>query len=165
MSETYAGPEDAVADRYSQAAQEREAALCCPINYDQQYLQIIPDEIIERDYGCGDPTRYVRPGDTVLDLGSGGGKLCYIASQIVGAEGKVIGVDCNQEMLTLARKYREQMAKTTGFDNVDFRFGRIQDLALDLDLLAEKMEGIESCLLYTSPSPRDQRGSRMPSSA
>ena len=144
MSETYAGPEDAVADRYSQAAQEREAALCCPINYDQQYLQIIPDEIIERDYGCGDPTRYVRPGDTVLDLGSGGGKLCYIASQIVGAEGKVIGVDCNQEMLTLARKYREQMAKTTGFDNVDFRFGRIQDLALDLDLLAEKMKGIES---------------------
>lgn len=143
MPETHAGPEDAVAERYSQAAQEREAALCCPVTYDQRYLELIPDEIIERDYGCGDPTRYVRPGDTVLDLGSGGGKLCYIASQIVGAEGKVIGVDCNQEMLSLARKYREQMAEATGFDNVEFRFGRIQDLGLDLDLLASKMDAVE----------------------
>ena len=142
MAETYTGSEDAVSQRYSQAAQEREAALCCPVTYDPKYLEIIPDEIIERDYGCGDPTAYVRPGDTVLDLGSGGGKLCYIASQIVGAEGRVIGVDCNQEMLSLARKYRPEVARLTGFDNVEFRFGRIQDLALDLDLFAEKVDAL-----------------------
>ena len=87
--------ETAVADRYSKAAEEREPALCCPIQYQPEFLEIIPDEIVERDYGCGDPSPFVKPGDTVVDLGSGGGKLCYIAAQIVGEKGKVIGVDCN----------------------------------------------------------------------
>lgn len=47
-------PEAAVRKRYSGAAQEREAALCCPVDYDAKYLQAIPSEVIERDYGCGD---------------------------------------------------------------------------------------------------------------
>lgn len=140
---SYQNSENAVADRYSAAAQEREEALCCPVVYDPKYLEIIPEEIIARDYGCGDPTRYVRPGDTVLDLGSGGGKLCYIASQIVGESGRVIGVDCNQDMLALARKYQDHMAEKTGFRNVDFRFGRIQDLGLDLDLLSQRVDRLE----------------------
>lgn len=114
------------------------------MNYNPKYLELIPDEIIERDYGCGDPTAYVRPGDTVVDLGSGGGKLCYIASQIAGESGRIIGVDCNREMLALARKYRTEMAQKTGFDNVEFHFGRIQDLALDLDQLSEQIDGIET---------------------
>ena len=137
-------PESAVAERYSAAAQEKQAALCCPVVYDPQYLEIIPDEIIERDYGCGDPSAYVRPGDTVVDLGSGGGKLCYIASQVVGSEGRVIGVDCNQDMLGLARKYREAIAEKTGFSNVEFHFGRIQDLALDLEVLASEVDALET---------------------
>ena len=91
--------ESAVRQRYGAAAQEREAALCCPVEYDPQFLKVIPDEIIERDYGCGDPSRFVREGETVLDLGSGGGKICYIAAQIVGKSGTVIGVDANTEML------------------------------------------------------------------
>ena len=95
--------EQAVGGRYSQAAQQREAELCCPVNYDPKYLSVIPDEIIERDYGCGDPSAFVREGDTVLDLGSGGGKICYIASQIVGPRGRIIGVDVNEETLA---KYR-----------------------------------------------------------
>ena len=140
---THKNSENAVADRYSAAAQEREEALCCPVDYDPKYLQIIPEEIIARDYGCGDPTRYVRPGDTVLDLGSGGGKLCYIAAQIVGESGQVIGVDCNQEMLALARKYQSEMAEKIGCHNVDFRFGRIQDLGLDLDLLSREIDQLE----------------------
>jgi arsenite methyltransferase len=144
MVDTMMNSENAVADRYSAAAQEREAALCCPVIYDPQYLKLIPDEIIERDYGCGDPTAYVRPGDTVVDLGSGGGKLCYIASQVVGSKGRVIGVDCNQEMLELARKYQQAMAETIGHGNVEFRFGRIQDLALDLDALAARVDAIPS---------------------
>lgn len=125
----------AVRDRYSAAAEEAEAALCCPVEYNPQYLKILPEEILERDYGCGDPSQWIEPGETVLDLGSGGGKICYIAAQIVGAEGQVIGVDCNDTMLELARKYQNEMAEKIGHSNVDFRKGRIQDLQLDLDLM------------------------------
>jgi SAM-dependent methyltransferase len=129
----------AVQQRYSAAAQSREESLCCPLEYPTELLQIIPQEILERDYGCGDPTSHIHPGDTVLDLGSGGGKLCYITAQVVGPEGRVIGVDCNREMLALARKYREQVANTLGYANVDFRYGLIQDLSLDLDRLAQEL--------------------------
>lgn len=134
-SSTPLNVEEAVRDRYSAAAREREQALCCPVEYDRQYLKILPDEIIERDYGCGDPSQYVKPGDTVLDLGSGGGKICYIASQVVGAEGRVIGVDCNDDMLGLARKYQSEMAERIGYENVEFRKGKIQDLKLNLEQL------------------------------
>jgi ubiquinone/menaquinone biosynthesis C-methylase UbiE len=127
--------EAAVRERYSQAAQQAEASLCCPVNYNPRFLQALPQEILERDYGCGDPSRHVDPGDVVLDLGSGGGKICYIAAQIVGSEGQVIGVDMNEDMLSLARKYQSEMARKIGHENVTFRRGKIQDLALDLDQL------------------------------
>ena len=58
--------ERAVKDRYASAAREREASLCCPVEYDARYLEAIPPEVLERDYGCGDPSRYVKPGDVVL---------------------------------------------------------------------------------------------------
>ena len=125
--------ENEVRQRYSAAAQQREAVLCCPVEYDPRYLEVIPREVLERDYGCGDPSAYVRPGDTVLDLGSGGGKICFIASQIVGKEGRAIGIDMNDEMLELARKAAPVVAKRIGYANVSFHRGRIQDLALDLD--------------------------------
>jgi len=142
MSSTKINYENAVADRYSKAAEEREAALCCPVQYQPELLEVIPQEIIDRDYGCGDPSPYVNPGETVLDLGSGGGKLCYIASQVVGAEGKVIGVDCNQEMLGLARQYQEEVAGKIGYSNVDFRCGVIQNLALDLEVFETELGSI-----------------------
>ena len=63
--------DDAVRERYSAASKEQEPALCCPVVYDRKFLEVIPQEIIDRDYGCGDPSPYVRPGDTVVDLGSG----------------------------------------------------------------------------------------------
>jgi len=129
--------ESAVRQRYGAAASETEAALCCPVEYDPRFLKILPAEIIERDYGCGDPSKYVRAGETVLDLGSGGGKICYIAAQIVGASGKVIGVDTNREMLALANKYRGEMAEKIGYANTEFRYGKIQDLRLDLSLVDE----------------------------
>ena len=75
--------ETVVKDRYAEGANVRQEALCCPVDYDPKYLEIIPDEVIERDYGCGDPSQYVKPGETVLDLGSGTGKICFIASQVV----------------------------------------------------------------------------------
>lgn len=127
--------DEAVRDRYSAAAKQSEAALCCPVEYNEKLLEVIPQEIREKDYGCGDPSKYVAPGETVLDLGSGGGKICYIAAQIVGESGRVIGVDCNDDMLRLARKYQPEMVRRLGHDVVEFRKGRIQDLQLDLELL------------------------------
>ena len=140
LTHTDLNPEGVTAQRYSAAALEREAALCCPVDYDPRLLEAIPAEVIERDYGCGDPSRYVRSGETVLDLGSGGGKICFMASQLVGAEGRVIGVDMNEEMLGLARQASPRVAENVGFANVEFRRGRIQDLDLDLDRLQRWLE-------------------------
>ncbi|HSG71043.1 MAG TPA: methyltransferase domain-containing protein [Planctomycetaceae bacterium] len=132
--------EESVYARYAGAANAVEPALCCPVTYDPQFLKLLPQEILDRDYGCGDPSAFVREGDTVLDLGSGGGKICYIASQIVGPQGRVIGVDCNEEMLALARKYQSEMAEKIGYANVEFRTGLIQDLALDLEQLSAHLK-------------------------
>jgi len=127
--------EATVRQRYAHGASTSVAELCCPVEYDPRYLEAIPSEVLERDYGCGDPSRHLRPGETVLDLGSGGGKICFIASQVVGPAGRVIGVDMTPEMLTLARGAAPQVAARLGYTNVEFRRGRIQDLRLDLDLL------------------------------
>ena len=89
---TNADVRDDVQERYAAGAQAVEAALCCPVDYNPQYLKIIPQDVLDRDYGCGDPSRYLREGETVLDLGSGGGEICFIASQIVGPEGKVLSL-------------------------------------------------------------------------
>lgn len=125
--------ENAVLGRYSAASKAVEPALCCPVNYDRKFLEVLPAEVIERDYGCGDPSRFVREGETVLDLGSGSGKICYIASQIVGPRGRVIGIDMNDDMLALARRYQREIAERIGWDNVTFYRGRIQDLTHSLD--------------------------------
>ncbi len=127
--------EISVLERYSSGAKERQSALCCPVSYDDDLLAILPNEIIERDYGCGDPSRYVQAGDTVLDLGSGGGKICYMAAQLVGDSGQVIGVDMNDDMLALARDYQDEMAQRLGGDRVRFLKGHIQDLGLSIDAL------------------------------
>ena len=139
---TLANQNHAVRQRYSAAAHQAEAALCCPVSYGPEFLKAIPAEILEKDYGCGDPSPFVNPGETVVDLGSGGGKLCYIAAQIVGAKGKVIGVDYNADMLALSRKYQADVAGKLGFINTDFRCGKIQDLSLNLELLAERLKGM-----------------------
>lgn len=131
--------EATVSARYAEGAKAREEALCCPVDYDRSLLEILPQEIIERDYGCGDPSRYVRPGDTVLDLGSGGGKICYMAAQLVGKGGRVIGVDMTDDMLDLARRHQATIADTLGEDRVTFHKGYIQDLALDLGALEARL--------------------------
>ncbi len=129
-----ASVESAVRERYAAASQRSETCLCVPsASYDSQYLRVLPQEIIERDYGCGDPSRHVREGEVVLDLGSGGGKVCYICAQKVGPAGRVIGVDFNQPMLDLARKYQKQIGDALAYRNVEFRKGKIQDLRLDLE--------------------------------
>ncbi len=132
--------ESIVRQRYAAAAKQRTEKICCPVDYDSEYLKVIPREVIERDYGCGDPSRYLREGETVLDLGSGTGKICFIAAQVVGPQGKVIGVDMTDEMLGVARRSALIVAERIGYANVEFRRGRIQDLALDLELLDRKLK-------------------------
>lgn len=132
---TVAHVEQIVKQRYTQGARERVAELCCPTDYDRKYLEVIPREVLERDYGCGDPSRHLRPGETVLDLGSGTGKICFIAAQVVGPGGRVIGIDMTPEMLAVARRNAPIVARRLGYSNVEFRRGRIQDLKLDLDRL------------------------------
>ena len=126
---------DAVSTRYAEGANAVVPELCCPVSYDGKYLAKLPQEILDRDYGCGDPSRFVAEGETVLDLGSGGGKICYIASQIVGPEGGVIGVDMTPDMLALARGHQQSMAKKIGWGNTAFYRGQIENLKLDLDKL------------------------------
>lgn len=132
--------EDAVRRRYSKASQVREESLCCPTTYSANLLNVVPAEILNIDYGCGDPTPYVRCGETVLDLGSGAGKLCFMLAQVVGANGRVIGVDCNPDMLALSRRHCPTVAERLGYANVEFRCGLIQDLRLDLDALAVHLQ-------------------------
>ena len=139
-SENHRNMEAAVLERYGNAAQTVEACLCLPVSCDKALLNVIPDEILERDYGCGDPSRYIREGETVVDLGSGSGKACYIISQIVGARGRVIGIDFNPPMLELARKYQRLIGEKLGYHNVEFRRGKIQDLKSNLELLDQHLE-------------------------
>ncbi|NEO26686.1 MAG: methyltransferase domain-containing protein [Kamptonema sp. SIO4C4] len=125
--------ETTVLKRYQEGAKQQEAQLCCPTDYEGQYLKILPQEILEKDYGCGDPTRYVSEGETVVDLGSGVGKNCYILAQKVGDTGQIIGVDFNDEMLSLARRYQGDIAEKIGYQNTKFVKAKIQDLQLDLE--------------------------------
>ncbi len=129
---TDADVEKSVVERYGAGAQAVEAALCCPVDYDPQFLKVIPQEVLDRDYGCGDPSTHLLEGETVLDLGSGGGKIAFIASQVVGAAGRVIGVDMTDDMLDLARGAAPKVAEAIGYSNVEFRKGKIQDMRLDV---------------------------------
>ena len=127
--------ESTVLERYQEGARQQQPSLCCPTEYEGNYTEILPEEIIAKDYGCGDPTRYVNEGETVVDLGSGAGKNCYILAQKLKESGKIIGVDFNEEMLSLARKYQGEMADKLGYYNTEFVKGKIQDLKLPLDKL------------------------------
>lgn len=134
--------EKEVIDRYADASEVVQPALCCAVDYDPKVLKVIPQEIIDKDYGCGDPSQYVQEGDVVVDLGSGGGKICYIASQLVGPKGRVIGVDFNPAMLELARRHQADIAEKIGWDNVTFKYGKIQDLATDYAAIDERLKKI-----------------------
>jgi SAM-dependent methyltransferase len=144
---------DAIQERYGSAALEKESCLCTPVGFNPVLLEAIPEEVIERDYGCGDPTKYVKKNDIVLDLGSGSGKNAFICSQIVGEEGKVIGVDQNPEMLSLSRSASKKFSEKIGFNNTEFLGGSIENLdELDKDLnplIADKSVDIilSNCVL------------------
>ena len=119
-----------------------EAQQVCRMDaYEPALLNNVPAEIVARDYGCGNPSKFAAAGETVLDLGSGSGKICYILSQIVGAGGQVIGVDMNKDMLELARAHQDAFAHKMGYSNLRFAWGSIDDLQTDLHHVEQAIAG------------------------
>ncbi len=121
----------------------KEASL--RIGYSEDDLEDAPAEA-NMGLGCGNPTAIasICEGDTVLDLGSGGGFDCFLARRQVGESGYVIGVDMTPEMVSLAR----QNAERAGFKNVEFRLGEIEHLPVadaTVDLI------ISNCVINLSP--------------
>ncbi|NSW58111.1 MAG: arsenite methyltransferase [Armatimonadetes bacterium] len=98
------------------------------IGYDETDLTSVP-EGANMGLGCGNPTAIagLKPGETVLDLGSGGGFDCFLAANAVGPEGRVIGVDMTEAMICAARANAEK----GGYHNVEFRLGEIEALPVD----------------------------------
>ena len=107
----------------------------------------LPPEVTGLSLGCGDPVTLAAllPGQTVLDLGSGGGIDCFLAARQVGPTGKVIGVDMTSQMIEKARRNREKL----GAENVEFRLGEIEHLPVadgTVDVI------ISNCVINLSPN-------------
>lgn len=129
------------------------ASSCCspqadttPMLYDIPEVGELPLEVRSLSAGCGDPVTLaaLEPGQTVLDLGSGGGIDCFLAAQKVGPSGKVIGVDMTAEMVSKARANKARM----GVENVEFRLGEIEHLPVadeSVDVI------ISNCVINLSP--------------
>ena len=137
-------------DFYGKAAIEPQKELCCPVKYDAAEIGHIPQEVIDRFYGCGSPmsAAEVRPGETVLDLGSGAGIDCFIAAKKVGPRGKVIGVDMTEPMLRAANTHKPAVAGKLGYDAVEFRKGFLEAIPAEdksVDLVTS------NCVINLSP--------------
>jgi SAM-dependent methyltransferase len=119
---------DQVRDYYAAAAQAPQEQLCCPTSYNPVDVSHIPEQVLEISYGCGSPmgTAKLMLGDTVVDLGSGGGIDCFIAAKQVGENGRVIGVDMTDDMLAKATGNADQVAANLGYQVVSFKKGYLE---------------------------------------
>ncbi len=141
-----------VGDRYARAAATGEQ-MCCPTSYDVADLKsFIPEEVLKISYGCGTPAglRTVGSGETVLDIGSGGGIDCFEAWRLVGPSGHVIGIDMTDTMLEIARRNAPIVASNLGYAsaNVEFRKGVADAMPVDdntIDLI------ISNCVINLAP--------------
>ena len=128
---------DSVRHYYSEvlkSSQDLKTSACCtiesvPLHLRPLLAQIHP-EVTARFYGCGSPIPPALEGMTVLDLGCGSGRDCYVLSKLVGASGRVIGVDMTPEQLEVARRHQDWHAQKFGHatSNVSFHQGLIEDL-------------------------------------
>ena len=114
--------------------------------YEDPDVAELPSEVTDLSLGCGDPVTLasLTPGQTVLDLGSGGGIDCFLAAKKVGPTGKVIGVDMTATMIERARSNKEKL----GAENVEFRLGEIEHLPVadnTIDVI------ISNCVINLSP--------------
>ncbi len=116
-----------------QSSNDLKTSACCSIDAIPDYLKkLMTDlhpEVIERFYGCGSPLPPALEGKTVLDLGCGTGRDCYLLSKLVGPNGRVIGVDMTPEQLEIATRHRGWHADRFGYANVEFLHGHIENLA------------------------------------
>jgi SAM-dependent methyltransferase len=138
-----------VQDFYAERA--RNASSCCGdasqnLLYESDLLSDLPDDVAGFSLGCGDPITLaeLQPGEVVLDLGSGGGLDCFLASKQVGESGFVIGIDMTPEMLERATASAQRM----GIGNVEFRKGYLEDLPVDNDSVDVI---ISNCVINLSP--------------
>lgn len=122
-----------VKNKFSKAAFAPVADYYCPTGYDPKDLAHIPNEVLEVSYGCGNPAALasIKPGQTIVDLGAGGGIDCFIAAKKLGREGKVIGIDLTEEMVAKARESAEKVGESLGYHNVEFRAGNIMELPVE----------------------------------
>lgn len=114
--------------------------------YETKELAGLPEEALAASLGCGNPTALaqLKPGETVLDLGSGGGIDVFLSAKWVGPTGKVYGLDMTDEMLVLARENQRK----AGIENVEFLKGEIEDIPLpdnSVDVI------ISNCVINLSP--------------
>jgi arsenite methyltransferase len=114
------------------------------IGYSEEEMNAVPEANL--GLGCGNPTAFssIKEGDVILDLGSGAGFDCFIASRKVGKTGKVIGVDMTEEMIDKARI----LAKEHGYSNVEFRLGDIEKMPVEdksVDVI------ISNCVINLAP--------------
>lgn len=145
---------DVVRQRYGGIASGAQESCCgdnadCGCNttlYDATLLEGLPVDVTGLSLGCGDPVSIasLKEGETVLDLGSGGGIDCFLAARQVGESGYVIGVDMTPEMLMKANANKVKM----GVNNVEFRRGQIEALPVTDDSVDVIMS---NCVINLSP--------------
>ena len=146
MTEVNGDTRETVKDYYSKAA-KKSSSCCGPTNlYEPDLLIEFPDDVANFSLGCGNPVRAadLQIGETVLDLGSGGGLDCFLSAKTVGETGYVIGVDMTPDMLERAKVSAEKM----GFQNVEFRKGYLEDLPVEDNIIDVV---ISNCVINLSP--------------
>lgn len=148
-----ARPRELVQEFYGKAAQQPQAELCCPVSYAAEDTAHIPQEVLERFYGCGGPMGVagVRPGETVVDLGSGAGIDVFIAAKKVGPQGRAIGVDMTDPMLGVAGQSKPRVAESLGYDVAEFRKGYLEEVPVE-DGAADLVTS--NCVINLSPDKR-----------
>lgn len=139
-----------------QSSSDLQTNACCtagaPPDHIQKCISNIHPDVIAKYYGCGLCVPDILEGKTILDLGCGAGRDVYIASQLVGPKGKVIGVDMTPEQLEVAKKYQSYHAEKFGFDNVEFHEGLIEKLD-DISSLTDNSVDviISNCVINLCP--------------
>jgi arsenite methyltransferase len=130
----------------SSSSQQASDCSCSSRLYDDRLLEGLPVDVTGLSMGCGDPVTIaaLRPGETVLDLGSGGGIDCFLAAREVGETAYVIGVDMTPAMLEKARANKVKV----GAHNVEFREGKIEALPVDDNTIDVVMS---NCVINLSP--------------
>jgi radical SAM protein with 4Fe4S-binding SPASM domain len=122
-----------VKKKFSKAASAPVADYYCPTGYSPKDLAHIPSEVLDVSYGCGNPAALasIKAGETLVDLGAGGGIDCFIAAKKLGNKGNVIGIDLTDEMVEKARESAKKVGEALGYHNVEFRAGNIMELPVE----------------------------------